>query len=233
MSELALECRNVSKNYGKFTALDGVNIKLNRGHITGLLGPNGSGKTTLIKLVNGLLQPSSGSIVVCGYSVGPESKALVSYLPDRICLDPLMRVRDAVNFYADFYADFNRDSASAMLNDLHLDTEKRMKTLSKGNQEKVQLILVMARRAELYLLDEPIGGVDPAARDYIINTILANYNKNAAVLISTHLIQDVEQVLDDIIFLKNGKIALEGSASDIREEKNMSIDSLFREVFKC
>jgi ABC-2 type transport system ATP-binding protein len=197
------------------------------------LGPNGSGKTTLIKLVNGLLQPSAGSITVCGKPIGPESKALVSYLSDRVCLDPLMKVTDTLDFYADFYEDFNRDSASAMLRDLSIDPDKRMKTLSKGNKEKVQLILVMARKAQLYLLDEPIGGVDPAARDYIINTILANYNKDAAVLISTHLIQDVEQVLDDIIFLKEGKVVLAGNANDIRAEKSMSIDSLFREVFKC
>jgi ABC-2 type transport system ATP-binding protein len=233
MNGLALECLGLTKNYGKFTALDGVNIKLNGGRITGLLGPNGSGKTTLIKLVNGLLQASAGTITVCGNPVGPESKALVSYLPDRICLDPLMRVQDTLRFYADFYADFSWDSATAMLNALSLDPTKRLKTLSKGNQEKLQLVLVMSRKAQLYLLDEPIGGVDPAARDYIINTILANYNKSAAVLISTHLIQDVEQILDDIIFLKNGKVTLEGVANDIRAEKNMSIDSLFREVFRC
>jgi ABC-2 type transport system ATP-binding protein len=214
-------------------ALDGVNINLSSGRITGLLGPNGSGKTTLIKLVNGLLQPSGGEIAVYGNPIGPQSKALVSYLPDRICLDPIMRVRDTLDFYGDFFADFDRDSASAMLKDLNLDPNKRLKALSKGNKEKVQLILVMARKAQLYLLDEPIGGVDPAARDYIINTILANYNKNAAVLISTHLIQDVEQVLDDIIFLKNGKVALAGNAHDIRTEKNTTIDALFREVFKC
>jgi ABC-2 type transport system ATP-binding protein len=233
MSGSALECRNLSKRYGTLMALDGVNISLNSGRITGLLGPNGSGKTTLIKLVNGLLQPSAGSITVYGNPIGPESKALVSYLPDRICLDPTMRIRDTMDFYADFYADFSRDAADGMLNDLNLDPGKRMKTLSKGNKEKVQLILVMARKAQLYLLDEPIGGVDPAARDYIIHTILGNYNRNAAVLISTHLIQDVEQVLDDIIFLKNGKVALEGSAHDIRVEKSTTIDALFREVFKC
>jgi ABC-2 type transport system ATP-binding protein len=233
MNGLALECLGLSKKFGKFTALDGVNIKLNGGRITGLLGPNGSGKTTLIKLVNGLLQASAGTIAVCGNPVGPESKALVSYLPDRICLDPLMRVQDTLRFYADFYADFSWDSATAMLNALSIDPTKRLKTLSKGNQEKLQLVLVMSRKAQLYLLDEPIGGVDPAARDYIINTILANYNKEAAVLISTHLIQDVEQILDDIIFLKEGKVTLEGNANDIRTEKNMSIDSLFREVFRC
>jgi ABC-2 type transport system ATP-binding protein len=233
MGEIALECRNLSKRYGTFMALDGVNINLHSGRVTGLLGPNGSGKTTLIKLVNGLLQPSIGSISVCGNPIGPESKALVSYLPDRLCLDPLMKIQDTLRFYADFFEDFSWDSASTMLNTLGLDPDKRVKTLSKGNQEKVQLILVMSRKAQLYLLDEPIGGVDPAARDYIINTILANYNKNAAVLISTHLIQDVEQILNDIIFLKNGKVVLEGSADDIRTEKNMSIDSLFREVFRC
>jgi ABC-2 type transport system ATP-binding protein len=233
MNGLALECRNLSKCYGKLTALDGVNLNLKSGCITGLLGPNGSGKTTLIKLVAGLLQPSEGDVLVCGYPVGPESKAVVSYLSDRICLDPQMRVRDALDFYEDFYADFRRDTAFEMFGKLDLDSGKRLKTLSKGNREKVQLILVMSRKARLYLLDEPIGGVDPAARDYIINTILSNYSKDAAVLISTHLIQDVEQILDDIIFLKEGKVVLQGNAEEIRAEKNMTVDSLFREVFKC
>ena len=229
----ALECQNLEKRYGGLTALDDVNLNLKSGCITGLLGPNGSGKTTLIKLANGLLRPSAGNILVYGKQIGPESKSLVSYLPDRICLDPLMRIRDAVDFYADFYGDFNRDIAGEMLKNLSLDLNRRLKTLSKGNQEKVQLVLVMSRRARLYLLDEPIGGVDPAARDYIINTILSNYSEDAAVLISTHLIQDVEQILDDIIFLKAGRIVLQGSADDIRAEKGVSIDSLFREVFKC
>jgi len=229
----ALECHDLSKYYGKVTALDSVNLKIRSGCITGLLGPNGSGKTTLIKLANGLLSPSTGKILVYGKTIGPESKALVSYLPDRICLDPTMRIRDSIDFYADFYADFNRTAAEAMCKNLNLDPGKRIKMLSKGNQEKVQLVLVMSRRAKLYLLDEPIGGVDPAARDYIINTILSNYNKDAAVLISTHLIQDVEQILDDIVFLKEGNIVLTGTAEDIRAEKSMSIDSLFREVFRC
>ena len=229
----ALECRNLGKRYGKLPALDGVNLSLKSGRITGLLGPNGSGKTTLIKIANGLLRPSAGDIQVYGNQIGPESKALVSYLPDRICLDPWMRIREALDFYADFYADFSRVTAEEMLKNLKLDLNKRVKTLSKGNQEKVQLVLVMSRRAKLYLLDEPIGGVDPAARDYIINTILSNYSGNAAVLISTHLIQDVEQILGDIIFLKEGKVIIQGSADDIREEKGMSIDSLFREVFRC
>ena len=229
----ALECRNLSKRFGSLAALEKINLNLKSGCITGLLGPNGSGKTTLIKLANGLLQPSGGDILVYGKQIGPESKAIVSYLPDRICLEPWMRIRDTVDFYADFYGDFNREAAGEMLKNLGLDLNKRIKTLSKGNKEKVQLVLVMSRQAQLYLLDEPIGGVDPAARDYIINTILSNYSEDAAVLISTHLIQDVEQILDDIIFLKEGTIVLQGSADDIRAEKNMSIDSLFREVFKC
>jgi ABC-2 type transport system ATP-binding protein len=233
MSEIVLECQNLTKRYGKQTALDGVNITLQGGRITGLLGPNGSGKTTLIKLVNGLLRPSDGDIRVYGMPVGPESKAVVSYLPDRFCLDPWMRVRDALDFYADFYADFRRETAADMVKNLGVDLNKRLKTLSKGSQEKVQLALVMSRKARLYLLDEPIGGVDPAARDYIINTILNNYNEDAAVLISTHLIQDVEGILDDILFLKEGKLILRGSADDIRAEKGSSIDTLFREVFKC
>ncbi|GHU01899.1 ABC transporter [Spirochaetia bacterium] len=233
MSETVLECRGLGKRFGSVRALDGVNLNLTSGRITGLLGPNGSGKTTLIKLVNGLLQPSEGSILVCGRPVGVESKAAVSYLPDRISMDPWMKVSDAISFYADFYADFRRETAGEMLKNLGLDLSKRLKTLSKGSREKVQLVLVMSRKARLYLLDEPIGGVDPAARDYIINTILNNYSDDAAALISTHLIQDVEQVLDDIIFLKEGKVVLQGSAEDIRAEKGMSIDSLFREAFKC
>jgi ABC-2 type transport system ATP-binding protein len=233
MNDYVLECKDLSKHYKGVAALDEVNINLKSGSITGLLGPNGSGKTTLIKLVNGLLQPSTGNILVCGEPIGPETKALVSYLPDRVCLDSRMKVEDAMDFYADFYDDFDRDVATKMIKNLSLDPAKRLKTLSKGNQEKVQLILVMSRRAKLYLLDEPIGGVDPAARDYILNTILANYSGNATVLISTHLIQDVEQILNDIIFLKEGKVVLEGSANEIRAEKNMSIDMLFREVFRC
>jgi ABC-2 type transport system ATP-binding protein len=246
-------------------ALDGINLAINPGRIVGLLGPNGSGKTTFIKLVNGLLKPSSGGIKICGYDVGAESKALTSYLPDRICLDPQMKIRDLVTLYADFYADFQREYAHKMLADLYIDLNKTLKTLSKGNKEKVQLVLVMSRRAKLFLLDEPIGGVDPAARDYIISTIMDNYNsrKNsgaiangidssvvdssgvvasdnvaeshsgATLVISTHLIQDVEPILDDIIFLKNGKIILEGDADEIRSQNSCSIDELFREVFKC
>jgi ABC-2 type transport system ATP-binding protein len=233
MGETIMECARVSKRYGKKLALDGITMTLESGRITGLLGPNGSGKTTLIKLANGLLRPSGGQIRIGGKAVGAESKAMVSYLADRFILDGWMRVSELVTLFADFYADFRRDAAETMLADLGLSPRSRFKTLSKGSREKAQLILVMARKARLYLLDEPIGGVDPAARDYIINTIINNYNEDASVLISTHLIQDVEQILDDVIFLKEGKIIMRGHADDIRAEKGMSIDSLFREEFKC
>jgi ABC-2 type transport system ATP-binding protein len=233
MSETIMECARVSKRYGKKPALDGITMTLESGRITGLLGPNGSGKTTLIKLANGLLQPSGGEIRIGGKAVGAESKTMVSYLADRFILDGWMRVSELVMLFADFYADFRRDAAETMLANLGLSLHSRFKTLSKGNREKVQLILVMARKARLYLLDEPIGGVDPAARDYIINTIINNYSEDASVLISTHLIQDVEQILDDVIFLKEGKIIMQGHADDIRAEKGMSIDSLFREEFRC
>ncbi|MDR2418616.1 MAG: ABC transporter ATP-binding protein [Treponema sp.] len=235
MSEPILECRGLSKRYGHgdAMALDQVNLSLYSGRIIGLLGPNGSGKTTLLKLANGLLRPSSGSLLINGDEPGTATKAIVSYLPDRVCLDPSSRICDLMAFYADFYADFRRGIAETMLANLGIDLNKRFKTLSKGNREKIQLVLVMARKARLYLLDEPIGGVDPAARDYIINTILNNYSEDAALLISTHLIQDVERILDDIIFLKEGKVILSGATDDIRSKKSMSIDMLFREVFKC
>ncbi|MDR1400256.1 MAG: ABC transporter ATP-binding protein [Treponema sp.] len=235
MSDLILECRGLSKRYGHddVMALDRVNLSLYSGRIVGLLGPNGSGKTTLLKLANGLLRPSSGSLLINGNEVGVATKAIVSYLPDRVCLDPSARIHDLIAFYADFYADFRYDTVKTMLANLGIDLNKRFKTLSKGNREKIQLVLVMAREARLYLLDEPIGGVDPAARDYIISTILNNYSQDAALLISTHLIQDVERILDDIIFLKDGKVILSGAADDIRSQKGMSIDMLFREVFKC
>jgi ABC-2 type transport system ATP-binding protein len=233
MSELILECGNLSKRYGRQAALEGVSLNLAGGRITGLLGPNGSGKTTLIKLANGLLRPSAGEVRIRGKKPGVETKAVVSYLPDRFVLDGWMRIRELLSFFGAFYADFRRDAAEAMLAGLGVGLDKRFKTLSKGNREKVQLILVMARKARLYLLDEPIGGVDPAARDYIINTIIGNHSEDAAVLISTHLIQDVEQILDDVVFLKEGRLILRGAADDIRAEKGMSIDMLFREVFKC
>jgi ABC-2 type transport system ATP-binding protein len=229
-----LECKNLSKRYpGGAIALNNVNLSLGAGRIAGLLGPNGSGKTTLIKLVNGLLQPSGGTIAVAGNPVGPVSKGLASYLPDRFCLDLWMRIREAIAFYQDFYPDFRPETAETLLRNLGLDLNKRLKTLSKGNKEKVQLALVMARSARLYLLDEPIGGVDPAAREYIIHTIMHNHHPDAGILISTHLIQDVEGILEDIFFLKNGTVILQGKAGELREEKGMSIDEHFREVFKC
>ncbi|MEA4892856.1 MAG: ABC transporter ATP-binding protein [Peptococcaceae bacterium] len=228
-----LECRDLSKSFGSKEALSQVNFKLEPGRIAGLLGPNGSGKTTLLKLANGLLQPSQGQILINGLAPGKESKALVSYLPDKTYLNDWMRIHDLLRFFSDFYGDFDLNRAYDMLNSLELNEKDKLKTLSKGNKEKVQLILVMARKARLYLLDEPIGGVDPAARDYILKTILNNYSNDSSILISTHLIQDVEQIFDDVVFLKNGSVVLEGPVDDIRSEKEMSIDALFREVFKC
>jgi ABC-2 type transport system ATP-binding protein len=228
-----MECDNLSKRYGKHTALDSISMGLREGRITGLLGPNGSGKTTLIKLANGLLQPTAGGILINGQKPGAASKAVVSYLPDRFILDGWMRISEILSFFADFYADFRREKAETMLANLGISKEARFKTLSKGNREKAQLIMVMARDARLYILDEPIGGVDPATRDYILDTIISNYSEHAALLISTHLIQEVERVLDDVVFLQEGKIVLQGNADDIRTEKGMSIDALFREVFQC
>ncbi|MGN0995913.1 MAG: ABC transporter ATP-binding protein [Candidatus Ventricola sp.] len=228
-----LTCKDVRKTYGKTTALDGVSLNVESGRIVGLLGPNGSGKTTLIKLANGLLTPASGTLRICGMSPGPQTHALCSYLPERPVLPEWMTAAQAVDFYADFYADFSRDTAQKMLDQLGIDRRQRVRQMSKGTREKVQLIMVMSRQARLYLLDEPIGGVDPATRDYILSTIIGNYNPEAAVIISTHLIADVEKVLDDVIFLNKGRVVLEASADAIREEKGMSVDALFREVFKC
>ena len=223
----------LTKRYGSTPALEGVNLQLPQGRIIGLLGPNGSGKTTLLKLFAGLLTPTVGKIHICGLPVGPETKAIVSYLPDRNYLDKRMRVREHLDYFQDFYPDFDRSRAEEMLAALGISLEVRFRTLSKGNQEKVQLVLVMSRRAKLYLLDEPIGGVDPAARDYILNTIITNYDPEASVLISTHLISDVERVLDEFIFLHNGKIIRSGNADEVREETGRSLDELFREVFRC
>ena len=228
-----LECKNLSKRYGKVAALDDVNLVIEPGRVVGLLGPNGSGKTTLIKLINGLLTPSTGEILVGGEQPGPYTKALVSYLPDRDYLADWMTVEQQLGFFADMYADFDRDKAMEMLLRLNIDPKQRFKALSKGTREKVQLILVMSRKASLYLLDEPIGGVDPATRDYILDTIIRNYNPAAAVVISTHLIADVEQVLDDVIFINQGRVVLQSSVDQIREDKGMSVDQYFREVFKC
>lgn len=228
-----LECKSLTKSFSSLTALNNVNLTLERGRIIGLLGPNGSGKTTLIKLINGLLVPDGGTLLVNGYQPGSETKKIVSYLPERTYLPEWMRISDAIAFFQDFYQDFDKKRAYDMLDRLHLDPSKRMKTLSKGTKEKVQLILVMSRNADLYCLDEPIGGVDPAARDYILNTILSNYNENATVLISTHLISDIEKILDEVVFIKDGFVTLHSSVDDIRVKEGKSIDTLFREVFRC
>lgn len=228
-----LECKSLTKKFSSLTALNKVDLKLERGRIIGLLGPNGSGKTTLIKLINGLLVPTSGEILVNGQMPGPETKKIVSYLPEKTYLPDWMRVSDAIAFFQDFYADFDYGKCQDMLKRLNLDPTRRLKSLSKGTKEKVQLILVMSRKADLYCLDEPIGGVDPAARDYILNTIISNYNENATVLISTHLIADIEKVLDEVVFIKDSFITLHASVDDIRTKEGKSVDTLFREVFRC
>ena len=233
MNEL-LSCEALTKCYQKDkTALENVDLHIGFGRIVGLLGPNGSGKTTLIKLANGLLTPTSGSLSICGVAPGRESHALVSYLPERTCIPTWMSVKQLLDFYGDFYRDFNRKAAEEMLTHLNIRLTQRIKQMSKGTREKVQLIMVMSRAAKLYLLDEPIGGVDPATRDYILSTIIGNYNPEAAVIISTHLIADVEKVLDEVIFINQGQVVLQSSVDEIREEKGMSVDALFREVFKC
>jgi ABC-2 type transport system ATP-binding protein len=228
-----LECKSLTKKFSNVIALNNVDLTLERGRIIGLLGPNGSGKTTLIKLINGLLVPNSGELLISGQKPGPDTKKVVSYLPEKTYLPDWMRISDTIDFFTDFYEDFDKNRCFDMLDRLHLDPQKRMKSLSKGTKEKVQLILVMSRKADLYCLDEPIGGVDPAARDYILNTIISNYNENATVLISTHLISDIEKVLDEVVFIKNGFVTLHSSVDDIRSKEGKSVDTLFREVFKC
>ena len=228
-----LECKGLTKRFGGTTALDEVSLTIEPGRIVGLLGPNGSGKTTLIKLANGLLTPDGGYIAVCGSAPGRESHSLVSYLPERTAIPTWMTARQLLDFYGDFYQDFRREAAEEMLDHLGIQPRQAVKQMSKGTREKVQLIMVMSRAAKLYLLDEPIGGVDPATRDYILSTIIGNYNPDAAVVISTHLIADVEKVLDEVIFISQGRVALQSTVDDIREEKGMSVDALFREVFKC
>ena len=228
-----LECSGLCKGYGGVKALDGVTLRVDSGRIVGLLGPNGSGKTTLIKLANGLLTPSDGSITICGGPVGKESHAMVSYLPERTSVPLWMTASQLMDFYCDFYPDFRRDAAEEMLSHLGIAPKQRIRQMSKGTREKVQLIVTMSRQAKLYLLDEPIGGVDPATRDYILSTIITNYDPEAAVIISTHLIADVERVLDDVIFLNQGRVVLQSSVDEIRQEQGKSVDELFREVFKC
>mgnify|MGYP000993209851 FL=1 len=233
MNEYVLEIKNLNKSYGKKQALTDVNLNLERGRIVGLLGPNGSGKTTMIKLINGLLTPNSGSITVDGNKIGKESRIAVSYLPDKTYLPDWIKVNDIIKMFSDFYENFDPAKAMDMLSKLNINGNERLKTLSKGTKEKVQLILVMSRNAKLYLLDEPIGGVDPAARDYILNTIITTYNPDASVVISTHLISDIERVLDEAIFINNGHIVLHDTVDNIREKEGKSVDGYFREVFKC
>lgn len=228
-----LECRNLTKNYGPVPALQNVSFSLEPGKIVGLLGPNGSGKSTLIKMANGLLNWNSGELLIDGMAPGPETKSIVSYLPERTYLANWMSVKQLLDYFEDFYADFRRERAVEMLEALNIPETMRIRQMSKGTREKVQLIMVMSRQAKLYLLDEPIGGVDPAARDYILNTIITNYDPEATILISTHLISDVERVLDEFLFLHNGKIIRQGNADETRMETGKSLDELFREVFSC
>ena len=228
-----LECNGLTKRYGQKTAIDNLSVTMGSGRIIGLLGPNGSGKTTLIKMINGLLKPTQGSIWIDEEAPGAYTHGIISYLPDRNYLNKRMKVSQVLDMFSDYYGDFNRDKANAMLADLQINPEMKLRTLSKGTLEKVQLILVMSREAKLYILDEPIAGVDPAARDYILRTIISNYNPEATVLISTHLISDIEQILDDVIFLKDGHIELFAPVDEIREQEGKSVDALFREVFRC
>ncbi len=233
MNEL-VQMAGLTKAYdSRSIAVNNINLTLPRGKIIGLLGPNGSGKTTLIKMLNGLLVPTQGTILINGQSVGPQTKAVVSYLPDRTYLSENSRISEVLEFFCDFYTDFSMEKALGMLKSLGIDPSAKMRTLSKGTKEKVQLILVMSREAQLYVLDEPIAGVDPAARDYILRTIVGNYNPNASVLISTHLIGDIEQVLDEVIFMRYGYLVLYSSADNIRKQHGKSVDAYFREVFAC
>ena len=232
MNDMLVCCSGLTKSYGAKPALDHVDLQLAPGKIIGLLGPNGSGKTTLIKILTGLLRQTEGSVAIDGKPIGPETKALVSYLPDRMYYAGWMNVRQLLGYFSDFYADFQPQRALEMLARLDIDPNQRIKTMSKGTQEKVQLILVMSRAAKLYLLDEPIAGVDPAARDFILQTILTNYSPESTVLISTHLIADIEPVLDEVIFLKEGRVVRHDSTDNIRGAEGKSVDEVFREVFR-
>ncbi len=229
---MKIEMIQLGKKYGSFPALQQVNLTLGQGRIIGLLGPNGSGKTTLIKLLNGLIQPSEGQILLDGQKPGAYSKSKISYLPDKSYLNSQMTVEQLVDLFTDFYSDFNVPKADNLLKSLNIPIQKKLKTLSKGTQEKVQLALVMSREAEVYCLDEPIGGVDPVARDYILQTIISQYNRNATVIISTHLIYEVENILDDVIMIKNGRIFLYDSVENIRERERKSVDEMFKEVMR-
>ncbi len=228
-----VECKAVCKSYGNKQVLDHVSFTIEPGKIIGLLGPNGSGKSTIIKMINQLLTPDSGEILVNDKPLGIESKKVISYLPERSYLNFNVKVKELMDFFEDFYEDFDRKKAESLIEKLKINPKDKLKTMSKGTKEKVQLIMVMSRKADLYILDEPIGGVDPAARDYILTTILSNFNEGASILISTHLIADVEKILDEVIFISEGKVLLQQSADELRNEKQQSIDGVFREVFKC
>ena len=228
-----LECINLNKSFGNRKILEDVNLTIPRGKIVGLLGKNGTGKSTLIKLINDLLIPTSGIIIINGKSVGIESKNIISYLPERTYLDKSMTVEKYINYFEDFYQNFDSKKARLLLKDLGLDVNQKLAKMSKGMQEKVQLVLVMSRKADLYILDEPLGGVDPATRDYILDTILSNFNEGASVIISTHLISDVERILDDVVFIDGGKIILQSDSDELRKKENASIDEIFRRMFKC
>ncbi len=230
---MLIECKKLCKNYGAKKVLKNINLNIEKGKIVGLLGPNGSGKTTFIKLLNDLLVPTSGEVLINGKKPGIESKKIISYLPERTYLDNNLKVEEIIEFFEDFYEDFDSKIAFKLLKKLKIDPKDKLKTMSKGTKEKVQLILVMSRRAELYILDEPIGGVDPAARDYILDTIMENFNQGATILISTHLISDIERILDDVIFIQDGQIKEHDSADQLRKKHNKSIDMIFREEFKC
>ncbi len=232
MSGNLVECRGLTKSYGGLKALDNVNLTIGSGKIVGILGPNGSGKTTMIKIMNGLLKPNAGEVLIDGEKPGVYTKSIISYLPDRMYFADWMTVEDLMSFFADFYKDFDREKAGKMCSRLGISSKQKVKTLSKGTKEKVQLILVMSRHAKLYLLDEPIAGVDPAARDYILDTIISNYNTDATVIISTHLISDIEKILDEAVFICNGQIMRHDTVDDIRETTGMSVDSLFRTEFR-
>ena len=228
-----IEIKNINKAYGKKQALNNINITIEKGKIYGLLGPNGSGKTTLIKLINDLLTPTSGEILIKGEKPWIESKKIISYLPERTYLNMNFKVKELLDFFQDFYENFNKEKAQELLKKLNINEEDKLKTMSKGTKEKVQLILVMSRKADIYILDEPIGGVDPASRDYILETILNNFDENSSMIISTHLIQDIENILDNVIFINNGNIILNDIADNIRTEKGKTIDQVFREEFRC
>ncbi|MDE6013918.1 MAG: ABC transporter ATP-binding protein [Anaeroplasmataceae bacterium] len=230
---MLLECRDLVKSYGSNVALKGINLELEKGKIIGLLGPNGSGKTTLIKIINGLLCKNSGDISICGLPVGVESKKHVSYLPERTYLDLDMKVCECVQMFKDFYEDFDKEKALRIIDTLKIDPNAKLRTLSKGTKEKVQLVLVMSRNTDLYILDEPIAGVDPAARDFILNLIISNLNPNASLMICTHLIYDIESILDDVVFINEGRIVLHRNADELRAENNGSINDAFREAFRC